>query len=372
MECRMENIRKTIRRYRRNRWKRYRIAGVLSLGAIILFPRDEAIPVTKSNQVIQDVHQMMPLATIIEKKVSFSRGDVDGKDFKHLNSYYVGRTSVNIDWDNVDLADNVKYMWQRKLRSFKVTPATNKNVDRIVARFKRSPHDTTSLPAFIDNTNRIVAISNSSLDYDALCHKLKMSDRCGTVKALSGKIDGEMLIAYGMTELLTGQDGDTNRRMLDMLLRRAGEYYLNSIPALGDKYLSMGFYQFTSFAIRHDKDGREGASVIAEFSSERIPGSVVSLENDDQHRAAFYFAVYNIANMVRSLNNKQYNQLRSAGMTREELTVFMAVSHHLPSPSRRAMAAWLQAGQKIPFRSYLSGDLRTYGYKSMVNYRAIS
>lgn len=329
---------------------------------------------SQKRQAQTNMDALLPLASIVEvapKRVQFTGKDSDSKDFRSLNSYYVGKARLQIDWTDVDLTQNLRYMWARKMNQFTVTPATRKNVDGIIARFETTPHVTTTLSKFVDGADDLVDASNNSLDFGAFCARLNMSDRCGTVKSLADKINGRMLIAYGMTELFPSRDGDTNRRMLDMMLRRAGQDYINSIPALGDKYLSLGFYQFTSFAVRHDASGRQGASVVAEFSSKGLPGSVMLLNNDDQHRAAFFFATYNLALMVRSLNDHQYTELRRKGLSKEELTVFMATSHHLPGSAQRSMAAWLQDKRKHKLPDYLRGDLRVYGAKSIANYKAL-
>lgn len=336
---------------------------------------------------VRNVDRLIPLAPIEiikPKKIRFVTGDVDSKTFKSLNSYYVGKARVEIDWDNVDLAQNLRFMWRRKQATFNVTPAVRKSVAAIISQYERQEHDTTDLKAFIRRVDHVVNDTRSSIDWPALCEDNHLSsDRCVRLQYLAGRITGRSIVAYGMTELFPSRDGDTNKKMLDVMLRRAGTDYLDAIPALGDKYLSMGLYQFTSFAVRHDKDGRQGANIIARYGHS-LPGSVMQLHGDDQHRAAFYFATYNLMRLVgmtvdetgarRSvLNSRQYANLKAHAPIKEiDLTIFMAASHHLPSGARRAMAAWLQEGCTRPLKDYLRGDLPVYGAKSAANFAALS
>jgi hypothetical protein len=326
--------------------------------------------------ITKNVNRLMPLAGIEvmkPKRIRFALDEKDGVTFKSLNSYYVGKARVEIDWNDVDLTQNLRYMWARKQKTFPVTPAVVKSVAKIIDNYEHTSHETTTLKAYVKRADFVVNDARSHLDFPGLCAKFKLdSDRCVRLQYLSGRITGRSLVAYGMTELFPSRDGETNKAMLDVMLRRAGVDYIDAIPALGDKYLSMGFYQFTSFAVRHDASGREGANVVAEFG-QSLPGSVMQLHGDDQHRAAYYFATYNLMRMVRNLSPRQYANLKAKSPISEaNLTTFMAAAHHLPGGARKAAAAWLQEGCTLPLRDYLRGDLVVYGAKSATNLKALS
>jgi len=328
--------------------------------------------------------KLVPLATVEvvaklkpntrPKRLRFTAGDADAGSFKLLNSYYVGKSRVGkVDWENLDLAANIEFMWQRKAQVFAVTPATAKSVKAIVARYRASPHQTTTLAAYVKHADVLVERARSGLDYPALCAKFRVpSDRCVRLQYMTGRINGKMLVAYGMTELLPSRDGQGNARVLDMLLRRAGADYLNVVPALGDKYLSLGPYQFTSYAVRHDADGRQGANIVAEFGKVAIPGSVAQLTPDDQPVAAFYFATYNLMRMVKNLTPGEYARLKQRSpVAQADLTVFMATAHHAPGKAIRAARLWLQARKVQPLAAFQSGDNVMYAKKSNANLRAL-
>jgi hypothetical protein len=362
-------------------------SGVVTLGLLSLASPQTAAqagsvpgvaPVVRAT-----VARVMPLAAVEvtarprlfkPKRLRFALHDADATSFKQLNSYYVGRSRVEkVDWDNVDLAKNVEYMWARKAQTFKVTPATTKSVKAIVARYRASPHQTTTLKAYIKHADTLVERARSGLDYPGLCARYHVtSDRCVRLEYMTGRINGEMLVAYGMTELMPSGNGEVNRAMLDMLLRRAGADYLNVVPALGDKFLSLGPYQFTSYAVRHDADGRQGANIVAEFGKVRIPGSVAQLTPDDQHVAAFYFATYNLMRLVNRLTPGEYAHLKQRSpVSQADLTVFMATAHHAPGRAIHAARLWLQSRKPESLAKYQSGDNVVYAAKSKANLRAL-
>ncbi len=317
------------------------------------------------------------VATVLDfdKRARFAVGTADAKRFKQLNSYYVGKSAVGkVDWDHVDLAKNVELMWARKARTFKVTPATAKSVAGIVARYRATPHQTTTLPAYARTADNVVNAARSGVDWPGLCNRYRVSsDRCVRLQYLAGRIDGRMMVAYAMTELFTSRRGETNAQLMDMMLRKAGVDFLNVTPAIGDRFLSMGPYQFTSYAVRHDASGRQGANCVAEYGKYPIAGSVLGLTPRQQHAAAFYFATYNMIRMVNSLSPRQYATLaKRSPISRADLTVFMATSHHAPGKALGSVRAWLQAGGKPgELAKFQRGDNRGYAAKSRANLAAL-
>lgn len=340
-------------------------AAAPALPAVALpSPRPKAAPVIN-----------LPLAPVAARKfASFAPGSRDAAAFRQLNGYYVGKARApRVRWSNVDLAQNVRLMWQRKAATFTVTPATVKAVDGIVARYAASPRQLTTLPQHVARVEQVVGRARAGLDYPALCAAYKLgSDRCVRLQYLSAGITGRMLTAYSMTEVMPSHSGQQNAYLMDMMLRKVGVDFLNATPALGDALLSMGPYQFTSFAVRHDSDGRQGASVVAKYGTYRLPGSVAALSPEDQHVAAFYFATFNLLRLVRNLSPQEFAVLkRKAPLGAEDLTTFMATSHHAPVLAQRAARAWLAGGCKGRLAAHQRGRLTVYAKKSTANLRAL-
>ena len=271
---------------------------------------------------------------------------------------------------SINFADNLSRLWDRKLKIANVSGATRNNADKIVLRYTNSFPDTKSATSFVAEIDGIAIGSHKAIDYAALCGNLHIAPvQCQALRQVSGKIRGQHLAAYGMTELFPSQNGEFNYTLLDTLLKNAGENYIQSIPALGDTLLSVGFYQFTSYAVRHDATNVEGASVVSKVSSEKIPGSVMALEGSQHHQAAYYFAVYNMARLVQKLSVKDAHTF--AGCNMGGVTQFMATAHHMPTRAISNAQSWIAGGCTKPFRAYTSAHLKEYATKTVNNLVAL-
>ena len=163
-----------------------------------------------------------------------------------------------------------------------------------------------------------------------------------------------------------------------MLLRNAGTSYLMNFPAMHDKMLSFGFYQFTSYALRKDDKETEGVSIVNGFVKEgglKIPDSVAYLVGDDHHVAAVYFAVHNFAKMLSKVGNKGLIQLKKRHKDyKEEMVMFIAAAHHLPGVAWRHTSVWINGGMKSSMLTVYRKNTGNYIYaiKTQGNLIALS
>lgn len=274
--------------------------------------------------------------------------------------------SMDVNW-----ADNLQMLWNKKLSIRNVTPATRKNADKIVSAYATQERDTKTIQAFVSEVGEIVRDTQASIDYPSLCDAMRINDTsCGSYKKIMGRFNGQHIVAYGMTEIFPAQNGLYNFRALDTLLQHAGENYLDSIPALGDVLLSKGLYQFTSHAVRRDDTAVGGANFVDNHAGMKLPGSVLYLNGRNSHKAAFEFAAYNIGMLVRGLNDKDVQTLVNKCST-EQLTEVVATSHHQPSRAISNARSWIKEGCKKPFRAYTGEHLRIYAKKTAINYTAL-
>lgn len=285
-----------------------------------------------------------------------------------LLSAYVGQRGQLPKKAEVDFRDQLEYLWDRKLDINGVTPATKKSADMIVTRYASTDPDYKGIKTFVHQIDHQSHVSYMGIDFSTYCAKMKISNKCGSLKKISSKITGKQIAAYGMTELFPSKSGKFNYILLDTLLRNAGETYIQSIPALGDPLLSIGFYQFTSHAIRHDATNVEGASRVNLYASKdvKIKGSVVALSNEEQHRAAYFFAVYNMTRLVQKLSPKDAEVLANK-CSANEVTQFIATAHHLPTPAINKAVIWVENECKNKFQSYLGPALKEYATKTKNN-----
>jgi hypothetical protein len=275
--------------------------------------------------------------------------------------------SATVNW-----ADNVQMLWNKKLKFKNVTPSTVKNAHLIVDGYANSPRDTKSLRQFVDQVDVIVDETHTSINYTTLCKSMKIADdKCGSFKKTMGRIQGKHIVAYGMTEIFPAHNGKYNLIALDTLLRNAGENYIDAIPALGDKLLSRGLYQFTSYAVRRDDHLVGGANFVDNHAGMKLPGSVLYLEGRNSHKAAFEFATYNIGMLVRKLDDKGVKTLATKCST-EQLDEYIATSHHMPARAVKNAVSWVKGGCVKSYRSYTGEHLGEYAKKTSLNYTALN
>lgn len=212
----------------------------------------------------------------------------------------------------VTWSESLKLQWNDKLnRKGGVQGATKAWAAKIIDAYAHGDRDTKSIGTFMRQVDTEIVKQRGKIDYGKLCSGLKIG-QCSALYKVTSHIEAHNLVAYGMTELFAGQNGRFNYVALDTLLRNAGENYINSIPALYDDRLSRGLYQFTSGAVKRDDTGILGGATIADnYAGKTIPGSVSTLSATQAHRAAFMFATFNIAMMMRGMNEKDANTLAS-------------------------------------------------------------
>ncbi len=311
-----------------------------------------------------------------------------GMKLGNLNAWYVGVSGKAPEFSQINFVENLNDLWERKLARG-VTPATKKSYQEVVARYQAGDRGLTTLPDFVAEADNEIKTVHAAIDYSALCanwdERVRKSqakekhflnaDGCLLLKDITAQISGRDLVAYGMTELLPSRNGEVNVRLMDVLLQNAGSEYLNSLPALGDKMFSFGFYQFTSYAVRHDASGAHGASMINLYvnkSAQLTSGSVVGLKGVEHHRAAYMFAVYNIANWIRFSTPEERTELRRLFPDNmDQMAQFMAVAHHLPTPAINRARSWVKGGGTKPLVEYLGPSLTIYANKTKENRAAL-
>lgn len=177
------------------------------------------------------------------------------------------------------------------------------------------------------------------------------------VEKATKKIGSNELLAYALTELMPSSHGPINVQVFELLLNHAGREYVELIPALADDLTSFGLYQMTSYAVFDTPDEKRGASIANQAlpSSLKIPGSVSKIRGNDHHKAAWLFAVHNLA--MAQKHGCDIN------FTKKELVEFIAMTHHNPEQTFsfvQGLAApnWVKR-------------LTEYAEKTAKNYKAI-
>ena len=280
------------------------------------------------------------------EKVIFIKG-LQGRKLADLYAFYLfgarDAREVGVK-EKINFAMNLKKMWLAK-RGIE-DPENNvarKTALEIIGKFDQAniagQVEKTTLAKYKKHVSGIVAELNRNMDWACFMKqpgRFSLDDsEIKMVKSIARTIKGRDLISYSLTELMPGRDGEIAGQMFQFLLENAGVEFLASIPAIYDDKTSMGMYQFTEYAVYDTPNEVRGASWVNRcLKSGQIPGSVSRLSSDDQHRAAWMFAVYNIAFGINKLKNeKQQKKAAEVLSNKKELLAYIAAAHHAPGPA---------------------------------------
>lgn len=276
---------------------------------------------------------------------------------------------------SIDFEKNLAHLWAGKVERDDSSDSTQANVNKVLAYYHNNKNKI-SLTEFVRQADKEVARVKANIDWSKLCLIERLSkDRCPILQAISKDIVGKDVVAYGMTEIFPTADGKLNIAYLDILLRQAGAEYVDSLPAIHDGYLSFGLYQFTSFAVYSKTEEKRGASIVNRAVTKenaKIPGSVIFLRNGDHHRAAYMFAIHNVATLLRLANKKEIGILgKLHGKHPDEIVQFIAAAHHNPGGAIGGARRWIANGMKKELRVSLGTILRKYADKTQANLAAL-
>ena len=107
---------------------------------------------------------------------------------------------------------------------------------------------------------------------------------------------------------------------------------------------------------------------------ERIPGSVIDLKSwEDQTKAAYMFAIYNLNTAIKNLSENQAKDLLKYKKDNNEsfmsnMTQLIAMCHHFPVDAD-ALKKWHEANHVNDINKY--GRAQTYGNATKSNYSAL-
>ncbi|HEX5774455.1 MAG TPA: hypothetical protein VFY28_00620 [Candidatus Paceibacterota bacterium] len=314
---------------------------------------------------------------------TYTLGKLAGRPVSDLFAIYIGHTGVLPEKLTIDWGQRLHSMWEAKVRASRGNRVVVQTRNKLLGEFRHRDRRPLTLKDYQRIAHREASKLNDNLDWESVGRQYlrKGEGKVNTrklrlLKNVAQMIRGRELMAYGLTELMPGRnDGAFNRDFLDFLLRNGGRSYVERIPALYDDRTSFGTYQFTSYAVYDGPGGPRGASIInrALPSGLRIPGSVMLLRGNDHFRAAYLFAVHNLAILIRGLNSRQTRTLeRVWSKSGASLTEFVATAHHGPYPAYSAGQRWLDNRAKLPFRRSCAGRYLVYAKKTAVNYRALA
>jgi hypothetical protein len=202
------------------------------------------------------------------------------------------------------------------------------------------------------------------------------------LRYLARVMNGKMLLAYSLTELMPSAENFTKNIRVYEFLAQNDPRILLAWPSLGDSKKSAGPYQFTRGAVGISKAGeKNGALIINQLlpPNEKIPAELENLLSFSlQMRAAQLFVINNLAQLMFRIRKNEAKKndrllqlvsfLRSGN--KEEMLSFVASAHNNPHDAITAFVSWLDADRRGQLGDFVE---ETEGYitKSQGNYQAL-
>lgn len=242
-------------------------------------------------------------------------------------------------YDKKDAHIRENYSGQEREQYLRNSEQARLHARQLLTERSREPKRFTSIKAFADDIRHIPGDMYAALDFNQLASRMRLSpQKKRLLEVIARKIDVQMLLAYSMTELFPSQTG-LSAKIFEQYLQSGGVHVLELMPAMYDRYISHGMGQFTSLALQELDGDVRGASVVNQClrrgSEQRISGSVLYVdEYKEQFRAMWMFGVYNMARLVKQLNEDEMRTLEANSDDAEfgvELTQFLASQHHAPA-----------------------------------------
>lgn len=352
--------------------RRQIIGGGLGAAGIIV-----ALGKRVYDQTFSSVSERESRKVPLEKSINLDTGFLAGRTVNDLFAYYLGFNERITLPGIIDISptENIKKLWERKNnRRAGVTPVALE-----AARLAESKYypgamvEKTSFREYVNSVDAHITNLRASIDFEKLGEFLKFdNEELYALKVAAKEIGGREIVAYSMTELLPGDNGEYNAKFFDLILRNYGVEYLHWIPALYDEYTSFGPYQFTQFALFDAQGRKEGASRINQFVKDRkyqIPGSVLHLEGRAHDRAAYMFALFNIAMLIKEIETSEdVEGLVKVFHDKKDVLVGMIACMHNMPVTKSAFIEWVKLGAGGMPRPRNVSYLR----KSVNNYRFVT
>ncbi len=271
-----------------------------------------------------------------------------GRKLNDLFTHYTGIAGLVPDKVPADFpTQQLPKLWAEKERRHGETPAVAEARKEFIATYDQKKAEKMGWRGFREHAQLSIDSLRGTLDWQGFGKTFGLTSvDLRLVHELESEINGTSLIAYCLTELMPGTDGRLNRDMLDFLLHAGGHEYVERIPAVNDEKLSFGPYQFTEFALFDTGHERRGASRVNRHvpQSLRLPGSVVKMKGDDHHKAAYLFALCNLALLVKGIDeNDKHALLGRSGKLHEPIVEFIATAHNLPAVAIKDFRNYLSA-----------------------------
>ena len=241
-------------------------------------------------------------------------------------------------WDTIVFKPNdiIKSLYERKFEKIpEGFEVAKRFYDDSISKMNFDNFQASSIWEYKNDIKNSINQVKDTFDRDSFCNEKLWWDKkkLNLFKDICYNIDENSLLAYSMTELFPSPTWEYNQNILEFMLKNGWKNLIYYLPAVNDDYASFGPYQFTSKAIYDAWGELLWASIMNQYLPKefKIPGSVIKLEWNDHHRAAYLFAMYNLYILLKNQKNLEALKLLSKSEYKSDLTQLIAIMHNKPA-----------------------------------------
>ena len=191
-------------------------------------------------------------------------------------------------------------------------------------------------------------------------------NQAALLKALEAQLDGDAMVAYSMTELLPGENGTQNARIMDFLLKNAGRDYIELSPAAG-KELAVGPYRLSNKDLYWGLSGKDeaiqqrGATVVDRLLRRPVwPPNVATLRGESHYQTAYLLSLYHLCLLVKDIGEDRAGRaIPYLSEIAPSIADYIPVAHHGPIEARDEFVRVLR--EKLGEKPVMRGDVPSYG-----------
>ncbi len=322
------------------------------------------------------------------KEKQYPMGKLTGRKFGGEFADYLGVSGTVPPAARIDFYRNMEKMWaakkkrsripirngKKKIVGYRPHVVVNALAGAILREYREKDPQHMTIQDYCRHLQAHLDRVRAGIDWKKVQRIERLSDEeLKLVRQVVDSLHGDDLVAYSLTELFPGFDGDLNAKFLDFLLHQAGRRYVESIPAKSDGKASLGPYQMTEYAWYDGPSGKRGGSWINSALKDPVPhGSTAMLRGDQHHTVAILLMIHNLCYIAKELDKQERNVLKRIVRSRhKDVVAMIATAHHDPDGKTGASGAarrWLDNKAQLPYwRSCWSKRLTTYARKTTAN-----
>jgi hypothetical protein len=350
---------------------------------------DESIKTSPEEKKKHDI--FMAFADYQSEDGKVALGPLEGIAWGGLPFSYTQISGEYPAFAMIDWKKNLDKMWQQKIR-LSNNPAVDETYQKQIRPSFDREWKTSNLEDYLTRVEQIITDTREDIDWQKVQDIYRLDDdQLQILYEVAHALDAKDMLSYSMTELMPNA-GPKALMMYEFILRHAGERFLASVPAMGDKLVSFGMYQFTKYAIDVGQrkvnvaEEREptkyeivieknGASIMNDAlpKNKKIPDKVGLIEGDDHHKAAYIFMLNNMAHALNSLKKHDIiDTFRENWKShKSELIQFFAGSHYRTTVARENFTNWVDHGMRSQFKKSCSESILHYVRKTEKNYAVL-